>query len=165
MSSLTKRLSWALALSVALNLFLIGFGSARFMRREAHGAELRARFKREHPRLLLGAPTPELREQRRALELSRKQVADALLAEPYDRARLAEALRALRETTQRGQALLHEHLLGHAATLSAEQRRSLAQRRFLHELEGRERDRPPPPEPPPSAPPTLREHVDSESEP
>lgn len=135
MSPLIKRLSWALALSLALNLFLLGFGSARWFRRDMHGADHRpvARERPELPRLL-GEPTPELREQHRALREARRRVGDAIDAEPYDPARTASALETLRERTRKGQELLHAKLLERIAKLPPEQRHEFARKRFMREL-------------------------------
>jgi uncharacterized membrane protein len=140
-SSLTKRLSWALAVSLALNLFLLGFGSARWLRREAHGADRHgsAHERRELPKLF-GEPTPELRAQHRALRDARRQVGEAIEAEPYQAARTESALAELRETTRRGQELLHAKLLERVAKLSPEERQTLARKRFLRGPDAREPD-------------------------
>jgi uncharacterized membrane protein len=120
-----KRLSWALALSVGLNLFLVGFGVARALR--AHG---------EHrPGLMhvLGPPTPALRAQHQELKAARRQVGEALQAEPFERARAEQALAALRKTAARSRELLHQRLLERAAQMSPEQRHKLAALRFAGE--------------------------------
>ncbi len=117
-----KRLSWALALSVGLNLFLVGFGAARAWRaRPNHRPALMH---------LLGPPTPDLRAQHEQLNDARRKVGDALEAEPYERDRTEKALRELRGTAARGQELLHQHLLERADRMSPEQRRKLATQRF-----------------------------------
>ena len=148
MSSVTKRLSWGLALSLALNLFLLGFGSARWLRHDAHGAEGRGpgHPHRELPRLL-GPPTPELRAQHRTLHEARREVGEVLAREPYQRAELEAALLRLRQTTARSQELLHQHLIERASALSPEERRAFARKRFVRELGG-EATEPPPHEPP-----------------
>jgi uncharacterized membrane protein len=120
-----KRLSWALALSVGLNLFLVGFGVARAWR--AHG---------EHrPGLMhaLGPPTPALRAQHQQLTAARRQVGEALRAEPFDRARAEHALAELRSTAGHSQELLHRRLLERAEQMSPEQRHKLAAIRFSGE--------------------------------
>ncbi|HEX5657224.1 MAG TPA: periplasmic heavy metal sensor [Polyangiales bacterium] len=121
-----KRLSWALALSIGLNLFLVGFGVARGWR--AHG-------ERRPPGLMhvLGPPTPALREQHEELAAARRRVGQALEAEPFDRARCEQALATLRETAGRGQQLLHRRLLERAQQLSPEERHKLATLRFAGE--------------------------------
>ena len=130
MTPALKRLRWALALSLALNVFLLGFASARWLQRRSHWSA-DARHK-EHPmRRLLGPATPELRAQRGELRAARREVGDALEAEPFDRERMARALAKLREETSEGQRKLHERLLERAATLSLEQRRQFAESRFF----------------------------------
>jgi len=126
---MTNRLRWALALSVLLNLFLLGFGASRWMqRREMHG---------HHPRgdrgafLKLVPPTPELRAQHRLLLDARRDVGQALRAEPYDAKALDSALTSLRATTAKSQDLLHARLLDQAGKLTAKQRAELANGRFL----------------------------------
>jgi uncharacterized membrane protein len=121
-----KRLSWVLALSIGLNLCLVGFGVARGWR--AHPAHHR-------PGLMhvLGPPTPALRAQHEELTAARRRVGEALQAEPYDRARAEQALAALRTSAARGQELLHQRLLERAAQMSPEQRRKLADLRFAGE--------------------------------
>ena len=137
MSAAMKRLSWALALSIGLNLFLLGFGVVRLAHhRHPEGAS------GPHGRMgeLLGPPTPALREERKVLTDARRRVGEALAAEPYDPDALSEALAALRESTSRGQEKLHERLIERAGQLSPEERRAFAERRFLRERGGGERD-------------------------
>jgi hypothetical protein len=129
-NSLARRLSWALALSIGLNLFLLGFGIARAWRShggppDPHGGE------RGRPGLarMLG-PTPELRAQRQELGEARRRVAEALGAEPYQRARTEQALRELRDVVRRGQELLHRRLLERADQLTPSERRELATQRY-----------------------------------
>jgi hypothetical protein len=121
-----KRLSWALAISVGLNLFLVGFGLTRAWRMHGMG---------HRPGLMhmLGEPTPELHAQHQALNAARKRVADALEAEPYDRARTERALGELRANVTRGQELLHRRLLERADELSPAQRHKIASQRFAIE--------------------------------
>ncbi|MET0286573.1 MAG: periplasmic heavy metal sensor [Polyangiales bacterium] len=118
-----KRLSWALALSIGLNLFLVGFGVARSWR--AHNGPHRPALMH-----MLGPPTPALRAQHEELMAARKRVGEALEHEPYDRARAEHALEALRASAARGQELLHQRLLERAGQLSPAQRRKLADQRF-----------------------------------
>ncbi|HEY6876396.1 MAG TPA: periplasmic heavy metal sensor [Polyangiales bacterium] len=122
-----KRLSWALAISIGLNLFLLGFGAARAWR--GHGGPA------HRPGLMrmLGPPSPELRAQHHELEAARKRVAEAFAAEPYDRTRAEHALADLRARVTRSQELLHQHLLERADTLPPEERRRLAGQRFAPE--------------------------------
>ena len=130
MSPALKRLSWALALSLGLNVFLLGFSASRFARggHEEHVHEGRPRGAM---RRVLGEPTPELMAHRGDLREARRAVAEALETEPLDRARLKSALDRLRVETSEGQAALHERLLERASELPLEQRRELAQSRLL----------------------------------
>lgn len=130
MSPLLRRLSWALALSLGLNVFLIGFATSRFVR-----GERRDRMHEGPPRgamrRVLGEPTPALMAHRGELRAARVAVAEALETEPLDRARLKSALDRLRMETSEGQAALHERLLERASELPLEQRRELAKSRLL----------------------------------
>ena len=140
MSVLAKRLSWLLALSMGLNLFFIAYGGARWLRcSDAHGVEVHAHEGRSEHRgrglgTLLGPPTPELRDQHRALSEARRAVGVALQAEPFDAGTLRTALTALRTTTSRGQELLHQKLVERASQMSVSQRTELAKSRFVREL-------------------------------
>lgn len=137
MGTLTRRLSWALALSIGLNLFLLGFGGARWWRMQRpHEAPHAEPHDGPHGRghavwRRLVPPTPELRAQHRTLSDARQAVRDALTAEPYDGAQLERTLGALRATTSKSQELLHERLVQEAAKLTPEQRRELANSRFV----------------------------------
>jgi uncharacterized membrane protein len=149
-SLVTKRLSWALALSLLLNLFLLAYGVTRWARGSAAYDAPQPGVHHEGGRhlgerglgRLLGPPTPELRGQHRALRDARRAVGDALKAEPYDRVRLEQALTRLRETTGSSQVLLHQKLLERAGELSADERDKLAKSRFVREFSGDDR-RPP----------------------
>lgn len=143
MTPLERRLSIALAVSVALNLFIAGFFVARGVSgRGMHGG-------RHHhgpflgPRALLeaGGPEaeplveglmkrhgPELRKERGALRSARRGVHDALSREPFDAAALERALAELRARTGSSQAQMHEALVELARQLPAEQRKRLAKR-------------------------------------
>jgi len=125
-STVIKRLSWALALSVGLNLFLLGFGATRAWRmHDAHAQHGRPGLMR-----MLGPPTPALRAQHDALNAARKRVGVALDAEPYERAQAERALAELRVSATRGQELLHQRLLERADKLSPAERHQLAAQRF-----------------------------------
>jgi uncharacterized membrane protein len=130
-SSVTKRLRWALALSIGLNLFLIGFGSSRWWRaRSPHGAWAGPGGEHGLARLL-GPSMGELREQHRALVDARRAVGAALQADPYDAKQLELALSTLRATTTHSQQALHDRLLKRAPTLTVEERREFAKSRFV----------------------------------
>jgi uncharacterized membrane protein len=141
-STVTKRLSWALALSIGLNLFLLGFGGSRWLRARSghHASSVGANGPgRGHgaPRWM-GTPSPALREQHRSLIEARRAVGSALEHEPYEATQLERALTDLRSNTAKSQLLLHERLLERAPALSPEERRELANSRFLRALPGDE---------------------------
>jgi uncharacterized membrane protein len=148
MNGLTKRLSIALAVSVALNLFAAGFLVSRALHR-GHGPRMPPPAQDfvdvspfMGPRGLLGsgagphaeprvrevmrAHGKELREGRGELRERRRAVEDALRAEPFDAAALTTALAALRASTNAAQERMHATMVDLAKTLSAEERRGLA---------------------------------------
>jgi uncharacterized membrane protein len=129
----------ALAASVALNIFFVGFFVARFARSPHDGrastfetwnerGALREKW-REH--------MSKLGPHREAVETARRAVRAALAAEPFDAAALAAALAALRTETNDTQAALDEALVRFAGGLSPEERRRLAESRWFGALEGR----------------------------
>lgn len=132
MSPALKRLSWALALSLGLNVFLLGHESSRWFHQqraeEVHGGRPRGPMHR-----MFGEPSPALLSHRSELRAARRAVAEALESDPLDRERLKSALARLREETSEGQAALHERLIERAGELPLEQRRELAQSRLLRE--------------------------------
>lgn len=151
MSSLTKRLSIALAVSVALNLFGAGFLVSRALHREhgprmphmpppaqelvdvspfmgprgllGSGAEPRLL---PHVREVMRAHGDGLRQDRGALHERRRAVEDALRAEPFDDAALSQALGSLRQSTLAAQERMHTALVELAKKLPAEDRQRLA---------------------------------------
>lgn len=136
MSVAGKRLGVLLALSLGLNLFLLAYGGARWLRRPDTSA-LHAGRGEHHGRglgPLLGPPSPELRGQHRALSEARRNVGLALEAEPFDPEKLSLALAALRSSTSRSQEMLHQKLIERAAQLPPDARAKLAKSRFVREL-------------------------------
>lgn len=160
MDGLTKKLVLALSVSVALNLFLLGFGAARMLGRR--GA---SRGPRDMPAALHAHWRPHqerLRPVRKRVRDARGAVHAQLTSEPFDRAALSASLAALREATGRGQEAFHAALVDMAAQLDAEGRRALAANRRLWRGGGgggrgpREHgphEHPPPGEPDGAAPP------------
>jgi Spy/CpxP family protein refolding chaperone len=130
----------ALVISVTLNLFLLGFGSARWLHARAHRDDSPGSFAPHGPprhRGMFGPGSHLLRDalepRREALRLQREQLRDArralreaLLAEPFDRAALQQALARLREATARSQHMMHDAVLETAPGLTREQRAELA---------------------------------------
>jgi uncharacterized membrane protein len=145
-----RWLTVALAISVALNLFFLGVAAARWWRhdqwRAEHGREAtsatnhgqgaggeRSERRRGSRRgrvaplaWMTEAERAELRPRRQALVGIRRDAEQVLGAEPFDAARFQTALQALRAETAQIQTAVHEKLLQRAVTLSAEDRRKLA---------------------------------------
>jgi uncharacterized membrane protein len=82
-----------------------------------------------------------LRGERRELGAGLVQLRAALLAEPFDRASAEAALEQSRNATAAVQGYGHTALLDQIETMSAEDRRELAERlgRVLHRMGGRDR--------------------------
>jgi uncharacterized membrane protein len=134
------RIRWlaiVLGASVALNLFFLGFLSARaFQRGEAHAERpphaaqaSRARRLRQRQRpfdWMTDTQRDELRPRRRELRGSRHAVEEALRAEPFDREKLNQALGALRRQTDEIQASVHQYMLQRAEGMNPDERRRLA---------------------------------------
>jgi uncharacterized membrane protein len=136
MTPLAKRLSIALALSVAVNLLLGGILVGRALSRPHRGARDVAREapalrgpeheeRRGALRELYREHGEEFRENRRAIGEARKAARTALEAEPFDRAALENALATLRKETVASQEIMHRSILAEAEKGSAERRKEL----------------------------------------
>lgn len=139
MSSATKRLAIALAISVAANLFVAGFVIARAVyHMPHHHAGMHGPFLGPHGMLrdqrgpladaIRGAMrrhAEQFRSQRAQLREAQRTVHAALTAQPYDAKALASALEGLRASTAQSQKLMHDVLLELAGTLAPEQRHEL----------------------------------------
>jgi uncharacterized membrane protein len=134
----TRWLAIVLGVSVALNLFFLGFLSARaFQRGEPHAErpphaapgprERRSRQRHRAFDWMTDAQRDELRPRRRALHGTRHAVEDALRAEPFDREKLSQALADLRRQTDEIQASVHQFMLQRAESMSGDERRRLAE--------------------------------------
>jgi uncharacterized membrane protein len=134
----TRWLAIVLGVSVALNLFFLGFLSARaFQRGEPHAErpphaapgprERRSRQRHRAFDWMTDAQRDELRPRRRALHGTRHAVEDALRAEPFDREKLNQALADLRRQTDEIQASVHQFMLQRAESMSGDERRRLAE--------------------------------------
>ena len=115
---LTKRLFVLLAISVALNLVLLGFLVGRRVHRGEHRVPPPGFEQRRG----------ELGAGRRAIHQAGSEVVASLTVEPFDAPRLERALAELRRVTQDGQASAHRALVDMAARSSPEQRKGLARR-------------------------------------
>jgi uncharacterized membrane protein len=138
----TRWLAIVLGVSVALNLFFLGFLSARaFQRGEPHAERTphaasgpRERRSRQRHRAfdwMTDAQRDELRPRRRALRGTRHAVDEALRAEPFEREKLTQALADLRRQTDEIQASVHQFMLQRAESMSADERRRLAEGQWL----------------------------------
>ncbi|MET0339380.1 MAG: periplasmic heavy metal sensor [Polyangiales bacterium] len=128
MSLATKRLSWALAFSLGLNLFLVAFGVMRWVERRDPRRERHER--RAQVEAVLGAATPAMKEQRAKLAATRARVMTQLGADKFDAEASRAALEALRRDVTAAQELLHGQILERFPTLDAGARRGFAQRQF-----------------------------------
>ena len=163
MSSLgSNRLRWLLIGSLALNLFLGGIYVGHWVgawRGGPDGAAGHVRALRFHLRPMLENLPEASREQAeavmerhrdpirgavRAMRQSRREVRDALLAEPVDEARLDRALAETRERAAASQAAMHAAMTEFARELPPEARRKLAENLGRHGRRGHHsRPRPP----------------------
>jgi hypothetical protein len=141
MNRSTKGLAIALAISVVLNVFFLGFWAARSLR---HWHERRV------PETFFSAidDTPAvgeawkrhgvvLRQRRQSVDAARMAVHDALVAEPFRPETLETALAKLRAETAETQAAFHAALVQIARDLGPEARRRLAESRWLDRLDRR----------------------------
>lgn len=137
MSPLAKKLAWGLGLSLAINLFLLGFGVARRVHPPMPGMVPTGEgrnFDPAHVARLFGPHSSTLRAQRKEVQRARSAVVVALTAEPFKREDLAQALEGLRAATHDGQKKLHDALLEAASNTTAEERALLARSRLLHDV-------------------------------
>jgi hypothetical protein len=128
---LVKKLTIALAVSLALCAFLLGVVVMGLLHgpTRAHGPgplsldEAGPRFHQ-----LLHGHERELSGSRRALRAARKRVQSALETEPFDRGRLESELAKLRAETTRSQEAIHQALVEAAARMTPEERKRLQPR-------------------------------------
>ena len=153
----SRRVSIALALSLALNVFLGSFIAARVLHRGsrsahedghmAYGPFLGPRGMlrdgkgpgADAARDLMRRRGEAFRAERGRLRAARAAVATALSSEPFDAEALTRALAELRASTARSQQLMHTSLVELARALPLEKRRELAHTRggFGHGMAGR----------------------------
>jgi uncharacterized membrane protein len=131
MTPLAKRLSIALAISIAVNLLLAGiFVGRAFHRRPPPDRDVPARHGerdgRKGPlRGLFREHGDELRDKRRAIGEARRTGRAALEAEPFERAALERALEGLRKESGASQEIMHRAIVEAASKGSPEERRKL----------------------------------------
>lgn len=120
-------------ISAVLNVFLIGFLAGRHVVGPAGcgmrkiGRDVHAGFQHR----VSEAARAKLREQLEQVRVSREQVRAALRSDPYQPAQLEAALGTLRERSAELQLDMHQQLVETAGHLTVEQRRKLADARFL----------------------------------
>ena len=132
---MTRRaLVLALAVSMALNLFGLGWLSAKgFGRGSKHRAERGDGShmpRRARTRWLSSEDRKLLRPRREAMRQARREAKRQLESEPFDRAGLASALAALRKQADAMQEVVHEQMTARAASMTSEQRKELSERHF-----------------------------------
>jgi len=140
MQNLTKRLGIALALSVGINLFLVGAITTHLLRRPPTGPPMRDRdggqflFRategmspegRSTVRAIMKRHRSGLMPRRKAMRQARRDVQTALEKEPFDRALLKRNLARLRGETSSAQEELHEAMSEAAGNMSAADRKEL----------------------------------------
>jgi uncharacterized membrane protein len=122
--------------SLVLNVFLVGFVAGRYAFGPAgcspRGFSPGARGERgAFFGQLAEGDRAELRRRAGAVREAREAVRAALIAEPFDTARLDTELSKLRERSGELGLQMHHNLLEHARTATPEQRRRLADARFM----------------------------------
>lgn len=123
----TRRLWIGLGVSILLNMFLAGMFVAHFSldhrspRRTPPSPAARQAF-----RSLFSENKEEMRALRQQVRQARTAVHSALIAEPFDKAELKQALDGLRSATGTAQNALHGALLEVAPKLSLEERTALS---------------------------------------
>lgn len=149
----TRIIRWliiALVLSLSINMFVAGWyagqvGHVEQSRQDTAKPQanpLRATLDSlskdlspESARLLrraLRARTPEIRPELQNLRQARKELRNALAAEPFDEGRVTKAQQSIRRSTAILQNALHETLVDVAAKMPAHDRQLLA--RFREEF-------------------------------
>lgn len=139
-----------LVLSVGLNLFGAGFLASRCSRGHGPGAggpfahpamggpllfqarEALGDDASDEAKTALHTAAQAAREQRKKLRSAHLATQAALEAEPFDSAALAQALRAVRESTASMQDTLHQGLVTVAKSATPEQRRRLSKLNWKH---------------------------------
>lgn len=148
-SRLNRWLAIALVASVAVNLAFVGWGATRWWKFHRMSERPASQFEEQVAKRL---PDNAAKAFRKAMEATRKgdpvsfhqlrrDIAEALATEPFDRARFEALLEEHRQRLDQFQRGMQLGLLAAAETMSPEQRQEYAQRML--------RRGPPPPPPPP----------------
>jgi uncharacterized membrane protein len=152
MNALPKRFLLLLAASLALNLFLLGVGTARFwLRRDferngglsAHAFLHRSGISESDPSVqaIVRTQRATVRKRMRDLSDARAHVREVLESDPLDREKLDEALEAVRTRTSDMQRDMHVAVSGIAGVVDAEHRHKMADALWPRPLGGRGRAR------------------------
>ena len=135
MSRWVKILTIALAVSVVLNVFFVGFWTARAARHWHQRRASESFYGTIDPVPVAGETWKRhgivLQRRREAIDAARQAVRDALVAEPFRAEALETALAKLRTETSETQAAFHAALVQVVRELSPEARRRLASSRWL----------------------------------
>lgn len=146
-SRLNRWLAIALVASVAINLAFVGWGATRWWKFHRMAERPAGQFEEQVAKRL---PDNAAKAFRKAVEATRKgdpvsfhqlrrDIAEALATEPFDRARFEAVLEEHRQRLDQFQRGMQMGLLAAAETMSPEQRQEYAQRMLRHG------PRPPPP--------------------
>lgn len=138
MNKLSRQLSIALAISLAINLFFIGFVTARLVLKSERRELLQQQPYSRGPVGLFGAtealgnPRPmerllrkhiqDFKPKRELLRETRERIVKALAADPFDSEELNKALGDLRKATQESQIALHSAFVELATSVSPRER-------------------------------------------
>jgi uncharacterized membrane protein len=142
MNKVTRRLVIALAVSASINLFLIGFVTARFALQSDRMKPFGDEASRPGPVSLFGATEvlgnskpmkrlllkhmKDFEPKRKELREARDRISQALAAEPFDPKLLSKELGNLRQATRDSQRAIHNALVDLAISLTPEERRMLS---------------------------------------
>lgn len=132
---MNRKMTIALSVSLALNLFLGGFVVARAVHRSHRhasggpimgpGGLMRDGEMPEQARTVMRRHRPALREHRKGLRAAGREVHAALAQEPFEPRRLKQALAKTRKYTGQSQAALHEALVEVASKVGPKHRKKL----------------------------------------
>lgn len=144
-----RWLKIALIASLAFNVAFIAWGATRWAKYhrmgERPGAQIEERIARHLPDNAAGAFRQAMDANRGGAPVSfhglRQDIAEALAAEPFDRARFEALLSEHRGRLDRFQQGLQAGLLAAAETMTPEQRRDYAERMLRHGRRDNGRDR------------------------
>ncbi len=143
-----RWLKIGLIASLAFNVAFIGWGATRFAKYhrmgERPGAQIEERIARHLPDNAAQAFRQAIAANRQGEPISfhalRRDIAEALAAEPFDRGHFEALLSEHRGRLDRFQQGLQAGLLAAADAMTPEQRREYAERMLRHGRRGGERD-------------------------